>query len=61
MLGSVWLLALVVAILVAFGVDVETPAWNTLRLVALVLSLSSLTVIAVGWLRAKRNRQDPSS
>ncbi len=44
--------------LVAFGVDVETPAWNALRLVALVLSLGALTVIGVDWLHVKRKRQD---
>ena len=54
----VGLLAFVVAILVAFGVDVETPGWNAGRIVALVLSLSSLTVMAVAWLHTKRKRRD---
>lgn len=57
-LGSVWGAALVVAILAAFGVDVETAGWNVARIVAFVLSVSAVLFMGFDWMQSKRERND---
>ena len=59
--ACIGVLALAVAIMVSAGVNVETPFWNTVRIVAFVLSLSALAVIGLNRLRleGKKRENDP--
>lgn len=53
-----WVLAAVVALLVAVGVDVETLVWNAVRVVATLVAVSALLMWILRTLRERRHRTE---